>query len=103
MLNRVRQLCKKAPHSLRLWVSEYPSQFWVLFLGTLINALGNGFILPFLAIYIHDRLHLSPAQIDLFIASTFGIGLFSQAASGPLIDHYGRKPLMVLSLLLSSL
>lgn len=102
MLKHVRQRCKRLPHSLRLWVSEYPSQFWVLFAGTLINALGNGFILPFLAIYIHDRLHLSPAQIALFIAFTFGVGLFSQAASGPLIDHYGRKPLMVVSLLLSS-
>jgi len=88
---------------LRLWLAEYPHQFWVLFWGTLINALGNGFILPFLAIYIHERLHLSPAEIDLFIAFTFGIGLIAQMAAGPLLDHHGRKPLIVLSLLLSSL
>jgi MFS family permease len=103
MIDQVRQRIRGFSHSFRLWLAEYPRQFWVLFVGTLINALGNGFILPFLAIYIHDRLHLPPAQIDLFIAVTFGVGLVSQAASGPLIDHYGRKPLMVVSLLLSSL
>ena len=103
MRHKIKPRSSGLLRALRLWLAEYPHQFWVLFWGTLINALGNGFIMPFLAIYLHERLHLSPAEIGPFIAFTFGIGLIAQMVAGPLLDRHGRKPLMVLSLLLSSL
>lgn len=103
MRHKIKPRSSGLLRALRLWLAEYPHQFWVLFWGTLINALGNGFILPFLAIYLHERLHLSPAEIGLFFISTFGIGLITLMTAGPLLDRHGRKPLMVLSLLLSSL
>ena len=36
-------------------IADYPSQFWILFGGTLVNAAGSSLIFPFFTLYVRQR------------------------------------------------
>jgi len=79
-----------------------PRAFWVLFIGTLINRLG-GFVIPFLALYLTDQRGIPISQAGL-IVSLFGAGSFiAQLGGGELADRFGRKPVLLISFLITPL
>jgi MFS family permease len=69
----------------------------VLFLGTLINALGGSMVMAFFAIYLL-RLGASATIIGLAVTISTGIGALSQLVAGSLCDSIGRKRILVFSL-----
>jgi len=86
----------------RTYASFHP-QFWVLFVGALINAVGFSFVFPFLTLYLTERLGLTLTTVGGLIAMNSAAGVVAQTVGGSLADRLGRKAVMVLSMLGSSL
>ncbi|WP_371810070.1 MFS transporter [Deinococcus sp. JMULE3] len=77
--------------------SAYPSGFWVLWWGTLINRLGE-FVVPLLGFYLTAHAHLGVTQVSVILAM-LGLGRFvSEGLSGPLTDRRGPAFTMILAL-----
>ncbi|MBK8552837.1 MAG: MFS transporter [Ignavibacteria bacterium] len=77
-----------------------PPAYWLLWSGTLISRLG-GFVIPFLTLYLTAQRGISISQATLMV-SLFGAGsFFSQLIGGELTDRFGRRPVMLLSFLVS--
>jgi MFS family permease len=79
-----------------------PTKFRVILLGIALSALGNGLVLPYLFIYLHNIRGISSALAGLII----GYGALASLAISPLvgnmIDHWGPKPVLLISLLVSA-
>ncbi len=85
---------------LRSNAAELPPAFWFLWLGTIINRLG-GFVVPFLSLYLTTQRGISISEAGL-ILSLFGAGSFaSQLLGGELADRLGRRPVLLMSLLIT--
>lgn len=87
---------------IRSTYTAFDPQFWVLFAGSLINAVGFSFIFPFLTLYLTERLDLTLTTVGALIAMNAAAGVVAQAIGGSLADRLGRKVMMVLSMLGSS-
>src|SRR4026209_1099501 len=77
-----------------------PPTYWLLWSGTLINRLG-GFVIPFLTLYLTSQRDVPVSQAALMV-SLFGAGSFlSQLIGGELTDRLGRRPVMLMSFLVT--
>jgi MFS family permease len=79
-------------------LTGYPRQFWVLFFGTLVSASGNSLVWPFMTIYVHEKLGVPLTVVGAVLAANAAAGLLSQVVAGPVVDRFGRKIPMVISL-----
>src|SRR3970040_2457805 len=80
--------------------SGFPRTFWLLWAGTIVNHLG-GFVIPFLALYLTGPRGLPVSQAALMV-SLFGGGSFvASLVGGEIADRLGRRPVMLLSLLVA--
>jgi MFS family permease len=86
----------------RTLAASYPRQFWLLFWGMLVNASGGSMVWPFLTIYLRERLQVPLTTVALMLTAHSLAGLISGSVAGPLVDRFGRKGAMVLSLSMSS-
>jgi MFS family permease len=84
--------------ALRDRVSAYPRQFWILFFGQLVSAIGMSLVWPFMTIYVRERLDVALTVVGLVLAANSGAGLVSQLVGGPFVDRFGRKITMAFSL-----
>lgn len=87
-------------------IKNYFQQFhnivWVLLAGTIL-ARGTAFMtLPFLSIYLSRNLDLHPFLIGLTVGISPLMATFGGFVGGQLSDRYGRKPVMLSSLLVLS-
>lgn len=80
-------------------IAEYPLQFWILFCGRFIGSAGGSLVWPFLTIYLRQSLDIPLTTVGVLFAVNAGVGLFSQAVWGPVVDRFGRKVPMVVGLL----
>jgi len=83
---------------LRDRLSAYSSQFWILFIGQLVSSIGMSLVWPFMTIYVRERLDVALTVVGLVLAANSVAGLLSQLVGGPLVDRFGRKIAMVISL-----
>ncbi len=74
----------------------------VLFATVFIDLLGFGIVIPFLPLYA-ERLQVSAFGIGLILSSYSLMQLVCAPLLGRLSDHYGRRPIIMLGLLGSSL
>ncbi len=79
------------------WAS-YPRQFWLLLAGSLINSSGGSMVWPFLTIYLRQRLNVPLTTVALLLTVNSLAGLVTMSIAGPAVDRFGRKGVMVLSL-----
>ena len=79
----------------------FPRQYWLMFFGMIISSIGGSMIWPFLMIYSSEKLGLPLAQITMLMSINAFVGFLSAFIAGPLIDRFGRKWLMVISLSLN--
>ncbi|WP_442598960.1 MDR family MFS transporter [Neobacillus sp. D3-1R] len=88
-------------------LKDYFNQFhkivWVLLIGT-IFARGTAFMtLPFLSIYLSRNMDLHPLLIGLTVGISPLMATVGGFIGGQLSDRYGRKPIMLTSLLILAL
>jgi MFS family permease len=88
---------------LRQTKDRYPRQFWIVFLGFLINAAGGSMVWPFLTIFMRQRLGVPLTTVTLLLTVNSIAGLVSMSFTGPGVDRFGRKGAMVLSLFAGAL
>ncbi len=82
--------------------ADLPPLYWLLWTGTLINRLG-GFVVPFLTLYLTSQRKIPISQAALMV-SLFGAGSFiAQLTGGELTDRLGRRPVMLVSFLVTPL
>lgn len=81
-------------------VEGLPRTYWLIWTGTLINRLG-GFVIPFLTLYLTAQRGIPVSQAALMV-SLFGAGSFiAQLSGGELADRFGRRPVLLMSFLIT--
>jgi MFS family permease len=83
---------------LRQATADYPRQFWIILGGILINSTGGSMVWPFLTIYLRQRLAIPLTTVTLLLTVNAVAGLVATSVAGPVVDRFGRKGVMVLSL-----
>jgi MFS family permease len=68
-----------------------PRDVYVLQAGGLLNAFGNGVVLPFLIIYLHNVRGIPLGLAGVAAAIQSGAALLSSFAGGTLSDRFGPK------------
>ena len=81
---------------------EYPTPFWVLMSGTVIDRFGTNLIMPFLAIYGALRFHAQFTQIGLIFTILATSGAVGNLLAGALADRFGRRTALVAGLVLAA-
>jgi predicted MFS family arabinose efflux permease len=79
-------------------IRDFQQSLRLLLLAVLLNAIGTGFILPFIAIYFHEVVGLSYSVIGMALALRAGVDLFAKLAAGQLVDSIGRKRTLILGI-----
>ncbi len=85
--------------SRRVAAFDYPGQFYLLVGGSLLTATGFTMAFPFLTLYLSTQLGIPMDRVGMVYIGNAAAGLFAQTLAGPLADHFGRKPVMILGLL----
>ncbi len=87
---------------LRKILDRHDTVIWIRVVGTVLTTFASFMLRPFLALYLYDRL-----DQNLFLAAVVTslqplTGMVASIWSGGLADRWGRKPMMVLSLVIQS-
>jgi MFS family permease len=81
---------------------QLPRQVWLLQAGGVVNSFGNGVVLPFLVIYLHDVRGFGLGTAGLAIAVSSAGQLAAGIGAGPVIDRFGPRPTLGAGLLLQA-
>ena len=84
---------------MRRLLPELPREVYVLQGGGLLNAFGNGVVLPFLIIYLHNVRGLSLGLAGLAAATQSATALGSGFLAGTLSDRIGPRRVLVVAIL----
>lgn len=76
-----------------------PRAVWILQGGGLANAFGNGVVLPFVIIYLHNVRGLSLTVAGFAAATNAFAGIISGAVGGALADSFGPRRTLIGALL----
>ena len=87
MLAFVRSLNPRLPRAVQL-----------LQLGGLMNAFGNGLVIPFLLIYLHNERGIGLGVAGLILATNAAVSLISGPIGGILVDRVGGKTMLTAAL-----
>jgi MFS family permease len=81
---------------------ELPRPVWILQSGGLVNAVGNGIVMPFLFIYLHNVRGFSLGFSGLVLAYLGIAGLVAGPAAGAAVDRLGGRRALTASLVILS-
>ena len=79
---------------LRAFDPQLPRQVWLLQVGGVMNSFGNGVVLPFLVIYLHDVRGFGLGTAGLVISVSAAAQLTAGLLAGPLVDRVGPRPVL---------
>ena len=85
----------------KIWY-RYDRAIWIRVIGTILTTLTSFAIRPFLALYLYNKTG-NLYDIGLILGLAPLMGVLANIWGGGLADKYGRKPLMVWSLLFQGL
>jgi MFS family permease len=86
------------PGLLRTYFPELPRSVTTLQVGGLVNAFGNGVILPFLFIYLHNVRGIALGPAGLIVATNAVVSLVAGPFFGSMIDRVGGRRMLAVSL-----
>jgi MFS family permease len=76
---------------IRVAVPGLPRPVWILNLGLAVNSVGNGLVIPFLLIYLHNVRGFSLAVAGLVPTVHFAVALVCGVVAGSLYDRLGGR------------
>jgi predicted MFS family arabinose efflux permease len=79
-----------------------PRTVWLVQLGGVVNALGNGVVFPFAVIYLHNVRGISFADAGFALAIGGAAALTAGLVAGTLVDRIGGRNTLVLGLLVQA-
>ena len=77
-----------------------PRSVWILNLGGLANAVGNGLAFPFVVIYLHNVRGFSLGTAGLVLATTGAVSLLCGPVVGIIVDRIGGRATLAVALVL---
>ena len=80
-----------------------PYKARVLIAGNFLSALGNGLVFPFMFVYLHEVRGISSALAGVVAGYGMLASLIFSPLHGALIDHWGPKPVLFGSLIVSAM
>ncbi|MGZ4111877.1 MAG: MFS transporter, partial [Tumebacillaceae bacterium] len=89
-------------HSIQQFLHRYDSTIWIRVIGTIMTTMANFMVRPFLTLYLFSKLDGNLLLTTLIIGLQPATGLIAGLLAGEVADRYGRKPVMVLALLLEA-
>jgi MFS family permease len=78
---------------------KFPLQLWIIMGGSLIFSIGSSMAWPYLNIFLQDRLDLPLRITTLLISLRSFTGILASFFAGSFADRFGRRGLMLASLL----
>lgn len=82
---------------------RFPMDFWLRVFGDFLTGFGRSMFIPFMLIYLKQEGGFATWVVTLMTAVPQFFQLFSTSWGGVLADYYGRKPIMLFSLVCSGL
>jgi MFS family permease len=82
---------------------DYRRAFWILVGVTFIDRLGGALLFPFFALYITSKFNVGMTEVGVLFALFFVSSAIGSTLGGALTDRWGRKRMIIFSLLSSSL
>lgn len=80
----------------KTYYRSFDSFVWILFLGTLINAVGIGIFYPFLTIYMKEQINISMSSIGLLLALQSIVGIIAQPLVGLMIGKFNKRLALII-------
>jgi MFS family permease len=90
-------------HRLRGFVNRFPTSVWLLTVMGFINSFGFSLSLPYVALYLNRDRHISMTVIGLMFLATGILSALVLLVSGSLCDRFGRRPLLLTSMMTGTL
>lgn len=81
-----------------MYFPPLPRSVSTLQVGGLVNAFGNGVVLPFLFIYLHNVRGIELGPVGLIIATNAVVSLVAGPGFGALVDRFGGRRMLAASL-----
>jgi MFS family permease len=81
---------------------EYPRDFWMMIFVNFVDRLGGSLLFPFFALYITRRFDVGMTEVGKLFAIFFISGFIGSFPGGALTDRFGRKNIIIFSLIASS-
>src|SRR5881227_566581 len=79
-----------------------PREVWLVQAGGVVNSLGNGMVLPFIVIYLHNVRGISFAAAGLALSAGAVAALAAGLAAGSIVDRVGGRNTLLLGLFLQA-
>jgi MFS family permease len=77
---------------------QLPRPVWLIEAGGVANSLGNGIVLPFLIIYLHEVRHFGLATSGAIVSTLGAVALLSTPLAGRMVDLVGPRTTLMSSL-----
>jgi MFS family permease len=97
-LKTTRNMIKR----LRSIYQEYPRIFWFVMLGMFIDQLGGALIYPFFGLYITSKYNVGMTEVGVLFSIFAITGLVGSLIGGAVTDKFGRKGIILFSLVISA-
>jgi MFS family permease len=81
---------------------ELPRSVWLVEAGGVVNSLGNGMVLPFVVIYLHNVRGISFAAAGVALSAGAAAALAAGLVAGSIVDRVGGRNTLLLGLLLQA-
>jgi MFS family permease len=81
---------------------EYPRDFWMMILVNFVDRLGGSLLFPFFALYITRKFDVGMTEVGGLFAIFFISGFIGSFPGGALTDRFGRKGIIIFSLIATS-
>ncbi len=80
-----------------------PRTFYILLIGRFFNLVGNSLVFPFITIYLATRLHAPMSMVGIVMTFYGGAQVLSVLVGGVWSDKFGRRRVMLTSLVSGAL